>query len=110
MIRTFTVASLIALGFAGAASAETRTYDVGSFTAIDISAGLDLNLSKAPQGLLQSRIKKAITAISLLKCEATRSSSNARKIIGAGAVSASAMISLSALPPSIALKPLQALM
>ena len=43
MIRTFTVASLVALGLAGAASAETRTYDVGSFTKIDISAGLDLN-------------------------------------------------------------------
>lgn len=42
MIRTFTAASLLALGLAGAASAETRTYDVGDFTAIDISAGLDL--------------------------------------------------------------------
>ncbi|MEL6828432.1 MAG: head GIN domain-containing protein [Pseudomonadota bacterium] len=42
MIRTFTAASLLALGLAGAASAETRTYDVGAFTAIDISAGLDL--------------------------------------------------------------------
>lgn len=42
MIRTLTVSSLIALGFVGAASAETRTYDVGSFTKIDISAGLDL--------------------------------------------------------------------
>ncbi|MEM9179289.1 MAG: head GIN domain-containing protein [Pseudomonadota bacterium] len=42
MIRTLTAASLLALGLAGAASAETRTYDVGAFTAIDISAGLDL--------------------------------------------------------------------
>ncbi|NQY13691.1 MAG: DUF2807 domain-containing protein [Henriciella sp.] len=42
MIRTLTVSSLIALGLVGAASAETRTYDVGSFTKIDISAGLDL--------------------------------------------------------------------
>ncbi|MEM9572414.1 MAG: head GIN domain-containing protein [Pseudomonadota bacterium] len=42
MIRTLTAASFIALGLAGAASAETRTYDVGSFTKIDISAGLDL--------------------------------------------------------------------
>lgn len=42
MIRTITAASLLALGLAGAASAETRTYDVGDFTAIDISAGLDL--------------------------------------------------------------------
>ncbi|MEL7539770.1 MAG: head GIN domain-containing protein [Pseudomonadota bacterium] len=42
MIRTITAASLLALGLAGAASAETRTFDVGDFTAIDISAGLDL--------------------------------------------------------------------
>lgn len=42
MIRCFSVASLVALGLAGAASAETRTYDVGAFTNIDISAGLDL--------------------------------------------------------------------
>ena len=42
MIRTFTAAGLIALGLAGTASAETRTFDVGSFTNIDISAGLDL--------------------------------------------------------------------
>lgn len=45
MIRTLTAASLIALGLAGAASAETRTYDVGAFTNIDISAGLDLEFS-----------------------------------------------------------------
>lgn len=43
MIRILTAASLVALGLAGAASAETRTYDVGSFTEIDISAGLDLS-------------------------------------------------------------------
>lgn len=43
MIRTFTAASLVALGLAGAASAETRTYDVGAFTNIDVSAGLDLD-------------------------------------------------------------------
>ena len=29
MIRCLSVASLVALGLAGAASAETRTYDVG---------------------------------------------------------------------------------
>ena len=46
MIRTFTVASLIALGIAGTASAETRTFDVGSFTKIDISAGLDLSFEQ----------------------------------------------------------------
>lgn len=45
MIRTFTVASLAALGLAGAASAETRTYDVGAFNNIDISAGLDLEFT-----------------------------------------------------------------
>jgi len=42
MIRTLTAASLVALGLAGVASAETRTFEVGSFTEIDISAGLDL--------------------------------------------------------------------
>jgi len=51
MIRTLTAASLIALGLAGAASAETRTYDVGSFNNIDISAGLDLSFE---QGAAQS--------------------------------------------------------
>ena len=42
MIHSLTAASLFTLGLAGAASAETRTYDVGAFTKIDISAGLDL--------------------------------------------------------------------
>lgn len=46
MIRTITVASLVGLGLAGAASAETRTYDVGAFTNIDISAGLDLSFEQ----------------------------------------------------------------
>ncbi|NQY39316.1 MAG: DUF2807 domain-containing protein [Henriciella sp.] len=58
MIRTFPVASLIALGFAGAASAETRTYDVGSFTAIDISAGLDLNFEQGAAGPVTVENKK----------------------------------------------------
>jgi len=53
MIRTLTAASLVALGLAGVASAETRTFDVGSFTQIDISAGLDLNFE---QGATQSVI------------------------------------------------------
>lgn len=43
MIRTLTTAGLVALALAGTASAETRTYDVGAFTKIDISAGLDLS-------------------------------------------------------------------
>ena len=51
MIRTLTAASVLALGLAGVASAETRTYDVSSFTQIDISAGLDLNFE---QGAAQS--------------------------------------------------------
>lgn len=46
MIRTITAAGLIALGLAATASAETRTFDVGSFTNIDISAGLDLNFTE----------------------------------------------------------------
>ena len=46
MIRTLTAASLVALGLAGAASAETRTFDVGNFTKIDISAGLDLEFQE----------------------------------------------------------------
>ena len=46
MIRTLTAASLVALGLAGAASAETRTFDVGNFTKIDISAGLDLEIQE----------------------------------------------------------------
>ena len=52
MIRTFTAASLLALGLARAASAETRTYDVGAFTATDISARPDLTFeSGAPQSI-----------------------------------------------------------
>jgi hypothetical protein len=47
MIRTLTAASLVALGLAGVASAETRTFDVGSFTQIDISAGLDMNFEQS---------------------------------------------------------------
>ncbi|MEO1659931.1 MAG: head GIN domain-containing protein [Pseudomonadota bacterium] len=46
MIRTLTAASLFALGLAGAASAETRSFDVGAFTKIDISAGLDLEFQE----------------------------------------------------------------
>ncbi len=43
MIRPLSVAGLVALGLVGTANAETRNYDVGAFTAIDISAGLDLS-------------------------------------------------------------------
>ena len=45
MIRILTAASVVALGLAGTASAETRTYDVGAFNKIDISAGLDLEFT-----------------------------------------------------------------
>jgi len=45
MIRTLTAAGLVALGLVGAASAETRTFDVGAFNNIDISAGLDLEFT-----------------------------------------------------------------
>lgn len=45
MIRTLTAASLVALGLVGTASAETRTFDVGAFNNIDISAGLDLEFT-----------------------------------------------------------------
>ena len=58
MIRTFTVASLVALGLAGAASAETRTYDVGSFSSIDISAGLDLSFEQGAAGPVTVENKK----------------------------------------------------
>jgi len=42
MIRILMTAGLVGLGVAGLASAETRTYDLGAFNKIDISAGLDL--------------------------------------------------------------------
>lgn len=45
MIRSLTAASVAVLLVAGAASAETRSYDVGSFTAIDASAGLDVTFT-----------------------------------------------------------------
>lgn len=45
MIRTLSTVSVAALCLAGAATAETRSYDVGSFTNIDISAGLDLDFT-----------------------------------------------------------------
>lgn len=45
MIRSLTAASVAVLFIAGAASAETRSYDVGSFTAIDASAGLDVTFT-----------------------------------------------------------------
>jgi len=47
MIRIFTVASVVALGLGGMANAETRTFDVGPFSKIDISAGLDLTFQQA---------------------------------------------------------------
>ena len=50
MIRTLTTASLVAIGLAGVASAETQSYDVGSFTKIDISGGLDLSFEEGPAG------------------------------------------------------------
>lgn len=43
MIRLLSTASLAAFALAGLAHAETRTFEVGSFSNIDISAGLDLN-------------------------------------------------------------------
>lgn len=43
MIRLLSTASLATFALAGLAHAETRTFDVGSFTTIDISAGLDLD-------------------------------------------------------------------
>lgn len=58
MIRTLTAASLIALGLAGAASAETRTFDVGSFTNIDISAGLDLSFDEGASQSISVENKK----------------------------------------------------
>jgi hypothetical protein len=45
MIRSLTAASVAVLLVAGAASAETRSYDVGSFTAINVSAGLDVTFT-----------------------------------------------------------------
>lgn len=45
MIRSLTAASVAVLLIAGTASAETRSYDVGSFTAIDASAGLDVTFT-----------------------------------------------------------------
>jgi len=58
MIRTLTATSLIALGLAGAASAETRTFDVGSFTNIDISAGLDLSFDEGASQSISVENKK----------------------------------------------------
>ena len=42
MIRTFTAASLIAFGLAATAQAETRDFDVGDFSKIDVAQGLDV--------------------------------------------------------------------
>lgn len=43
MIRTLTAASVAALCFAAPALAETRTYDVGAFTGLEVSAGINVN-------------------------------------------------------------------
>lgn len=45
MIRLFSSAAIAALFMAGTATAETRTFDVGSFTEIDVSGGLDLEFT-----------------------------------------------------------------
>ncbi len=45
MIRSFTVASLAILCLAGTAAAETRSFDVGSFSALDVSAGIEVDFN-----------------------------------------------------------------
>ena len=45
MIRLFSTAAIAALFMAGIATAETRTFDVGSFTEIDVSGGLDVEFT-----------------------------------------------------------------
>lgn len=45
MIRYFTFAAASAVFLTGLASAETRAFDVGRFTEIDISGGLDLEFA-----------------------------------------------------------------
>lgn len=45
MIRLFSTAAIAALFMAGSAAAETRTFDVGSFTEIDVSGGLDVEFT-----------------------------------------------------------------
>lgn len=45
MIRSSIAAGALAFSLAGAASAETRAFDTGAFSKIDISAGLDLEFT-----------------------------------------------------------------
>ena len=58
MIRTISAASVAALGFAGLASAETRAYDVGAFTAIDVSAGIEVVFESGPAQSISVENKK----------------------------------------------------
>lgn len=48
MIRTLSSVSLAAIALAGIASAETRTFDVGTFTNIDVSAGIEVAFEAGP--------------------------------------------------------------
>jgi putative autotransporter adhesin-like protein len=58
MIRLITAASLLVLGVAGTASAESRTFNTGAFTKIDISAGLDLNFEEGAAQSISVENKK----------------------------------------------------
>ena len=48
MIRSIFAVSVSSFVLVGAAQAETRTYDVAGFTAIDVSAGLDVVFEAGP--------------------------------------------------------------
>lgn len=58
MIRTFTALSLAAFGLVGVASAETRSFDVGAFTAIDVSAGIEVVFEAGPAQSIQVENKQ----------------------------------------------------
>lgn len=67
MIRLLTTASLATFALAGLAHAETRTFDVGSFTNIDISAGLDLEFQEgASQSVTVENTKGDFSDIEVL--------------------------------------------
>lgn len=58
MIRTFSAISVAAIGLAGVASAETRSFDVGAFTAIDVSAGIEVVFEAGPAQSISVENKK----------------------------------------------------
>lgn len=57
MIRSFSLALLVGAGLVGSVQAETKTFTVGDFSEIDVSAGINVEFStgQAPSAIVENR-------------------------------------------------------